>query len=374
MTPHIFIGSDHLGYAAKHRIIELLTQKGIDVTDLGPYVLNPQDDYTDFAIKVARHVQKNKNSRGILVCGSGVGMYLVANKFPGIRAAESRTKTEAIHDRAHHDSNVLVLGTTTVPIESYSEIIDAWIITPFEQKRHSRRMKKLQFLESFARKEYNSPFVVPILLEQTIDGYDKAKQIAKFSKVINIDIADGIFVPSKTPTQLEILSKVAPHFDLISVHLMVQNPYDHLVRLASNEKVFCVYVHIEKLTKQIFSTEWPFEICYVISDYTKIELYKDLYPFLSSLQVMTVPLGKQGGALILQQLTKIDKIRELGFSGEIHIDGGVNQNTVPTIMRYFPDVLNVGSAISKSSDPKQSYKEILKMAHKATLAKYIHHD
>lgn len=117
----IYIASDHRGYEVKEKIKEYLREKGLDVKDIGPYDYNKEDDYPDFAFMLGEAVVKGKG-RGIIICGTGIGMSIAANKVKGIRAAKVDNIEEAKLSREHNDANVLVLGYTTY--QTHKDLIE----------------------------------------------------------------------------------------------------------------------------------------------------------------------------------------------------------------------------------------------------------
>lgn len=142
----IYIGSDHGGLELKTGLVKFLVRKEYKVEDVGPFSLNPEDDYPDFAVKVCRKVSKEK-ARGILVCRSGAGMCMAANKIPGIYAADCWDKDSAFFARKDEDCNVLCMGTRWTSSKKAEEIVDTWLATPFEGGRHERRVKKIKMIE-----------------------------------------------------------------------------------------------------------------------------------------------------------------------------------------------------------------------------------
>ncbi|MBU0760934.1 MAG: ribose 5-phosphate isomerase B [Nanoarchaeota archaeon] len=139
----IFLASDHAGFKLKEKLKTYL-QKLHQVEDLGPFSYNPKDDYPDFASKVARKVSKNKNSKGILVCSSGVGMAIAANKFRGIRAVTAYDAFTARFSREHNNTNILALRAKNFSFEKTKKIISIWLKTPFSnEERHKRRIRKI---------------------------------------------------------------------------------------------------------------------------------------------------------------------------------------------------------------------------------------
>ena len=144
LTMKIGIGSDHGGYDMKQQIKDLLAERpGIELTDFGTY--GPESvDYPDFAIEVARRVSEGALEQGILICTTGVGMSMTANKFPRVRAAQVFTAKMARMAREHNNANVLALGAAVTPKEEIPGILDAWFAAEFEPgTRHERRVQKV---------------------------------------------------------------------------------------------------------------------------------------------------------------------------------------------------------------------------------------
>lgn len=138
-----FISTDHAGVAIKPNIIEMLEQRGHAVIDLGPSN-SDRVDYPDFAHKLCLEVLANEGTQGILICGSGIGMSLAANKHVGIRAALCHDAYTASMARAHNDANVLCFGERIVGLGVAESIIDAWCNGNFEGGRHSQRVEKIE--------------------------------------------------------------------------------------------------------------------------------------------------------------------------------------------------------------------------------------
>ena len=139
----IAIGSDHGGFEYKASIIKALQVKGYDVVDMGTY--SPEScDYPIIAKKVARAVAKGDFEKGILVCGSGIGMSMAANKVKGIRAAVCGDTFSARATRAHNNANILCLGQRVVGEGLALDIVDIWLTTKFEGGRHERRVNMIE--------------------------------------------------------------------------------------------------------------------------------------------------------------------------------------------------------------------------------------
>lgn len=142
----IVIGSDHAGFELKNKICQHLKKQGIDAVDIGPQSADSVD-YPDFAEKVARSVSEGRFAEGILVCGTGIGMSITANKIPGVRAAVVTNVFMAKSSRGHNDANVLCLGSRVTDEPLALQIVDTWIAEPFEGGRHARRVDKMKELD-----------------------------------------------------------------------------------------------------------------------------------------------------------------------------------------------------------------------------------
>ena len=142
----IIIGSDHAGFALKESVKGFLSSAGFRVFDAGTH-RDESVDYPDYGVLAAGRVSSGEFEKGILVCGSGVGMAIVANKFPGIRAALCLDEETARLARQHNDSNILVLAGRKTEAAAAERIIKTWLETPFEGGRHQKRLDKIRELE-----------------------------------------------------------------------------------------------------------------------------------------------------------------------------------------------------------------------------------
>lgn len=142
----IAIGSDHAGFGLKEDVLELLKGLNHEIVDRGTYNLESVD-YPDFGEKVSKMVSAGEVERGILICGTGIGMSMVANKFPNVRAALCNDLFSAKMSRLHNDANVLVLGGRIIGKDLASEIVRTWMSTAFEGDRHMRRLNKIKKIE-----------------------------------------------------------------------------------------------------------------------------------------------------------------------------------------------------------------------------------
>jgi ribose 5-phosphate isomerase B len=142
----IALASDHAGYAEKERLKALLTDLGVEFEDLGT-VSEASVDYPDYARAVAEQVADGRVEQGVLVCGSGTGMAITANKVPGVRAAVAWSEEIARLARQHNDANVLAIGARTTPPDDIPKIVRAWFSTEFEGGRHAARVAKISDVE-----------------------------------------------------------------------------------------------------------------------------------------------------------------------------------------------------------------------------------
>jgi ribose 5-phosphate isomerase B len=144
----IVLGSDHRGFATKERLKALLIELGHEVVDCGA---ESEDscDYPDYAVPACLMVARNEAERGILLCGSGIGMTITANKVAGIRAALCHDELTAEMSRRHNDANVLCLAADLLGEELIRRMIEVWLTTPFEAGRHARRVKKMMAAEQY---------------------------------------------------------------------------------------------------------------------------------------------------------------------------------------------------------------------------------
>jgi ribose 5-phosphate isomerase B len=146
----IAIGSDHRGYDAKRRLLPVIQQLGHEVLDLGPEG-SESVDYPDFAFQVARAVGEGRVDRGILICGTGIGMCIAANKVAGVRAAPCHDSITAEMSRRHNDANVLCLSADLLGEDLMARMARIWLETDFEAGRHARRVDKITRFEQDAK-------------------------------------------------------------------------------------------------------------------------------------------------------------------------------------------------------------------------------
>jgi ribose 5-phosphate isomerase B len=142
----IGIASDHRGVALKARLAQLLQSMDCEVHDLGPFEAQSVD-YPDYAARVAREVSTGAVDRGILICGTGLGMCITANKFSGVRAVTCQDSVTAAYSRAHNDANVICLSADQLSDQVADQVVRIWLKTEFDGGRHARRLQRISELE-----------------------------------------------------------------------------------------------------------------------------------------------------------------------------------------------------------------------------------
>lgn len=146
----IALGSDHGGFALKEKLKPIFSECGFTVHDVGTHDEKPVD-YPDIARQVAELVARGEAQRGVIIDGAGIGSAIVANKFPGVRAALCYDKASARNSREHNDSNVLTLGGRLLTFSQAEEVLRTWLVTPFGGGRHAARVEKIREIEKAIR-------------------------------------------------------------------------------------------------------------------------------------------------------------------------------------------------------------------------------
>ena len=150
----IAIASDHGGFNLKESMIAHLLNTGWEVDDLGPHN-GDAVDYPDYGIKLAEAVADKKVERGIVICGTGIGMSIVVNRYPGIRGTLCSDLFTAKLCREHNDSNILIMGGRVIGVGLAAEIVNTWLNTPFEGGRHQRRLDKITQIDASLKPKEN---------------------------------------------------------------------------------------------------------------------------------------------------------------------------------------------------------------------------
>lgn len=218
----------------------------------------------------------------------------------------------------------------------------------------------------------SQPIIIPaILSDKTEDYVYFANLYALFSDRIHIDVMDGEFVLSKSPNVFDILNSINNKEVSKYIHLMVKNPINIVNILGeSGNTIKVVYIHVEALDEdaysRLLSLEFPFKIGFVFDPRTDFEKYAEFLTKTEIIQIMSVNPGTQGADFIPETLSKIKILRnKYQYKGEIHIDGHINAITMPLILDYQPDILNVGSAIQKADDPKKAFDQLNEIVYRS---------
>jgi ribose 5-phosphate isomerase B len=169
----VAIGADHGGFGLKAKLVSLLQAKGLEVADLGTHSPEPCD-YPHIGYKVASAIGEGKFDRGILLCKSGIGIAIAANKVPGIRAAVCGDTSDAERSRSHNDANILVMGAEKLSDTQARRIVETWLSTPFESGgRHERRVRQLAAIERSILQQRAS---------ESLGRFEKAKKAQRAQK------------------------------------------------------------------------------------------------------------------------------------------------------------------------------------------------
>lgn len=361
----IYIGTDHRGFELKEKLKPTLKEMGFQVVDCGALQYDADDDYTDYAFVVAEKVARDKASRGILFCGSGIGMSIAANKVNGVIASQVSSIEEAKEDRIEHNSNVLVAAADDIEDPgNISQVIEAWLKADFAKGRHMRRINKVRFYEKLETLPYSTDtLIVPTILTEDKsvmeDQYNSLKEVVP---LLNFDIAESDFVQGETlglDTVLDYIGKALDEVPdlMISVHLMVGNPRPLLEKLNNIKNVYTVYIHHEADITGVLDKEWSFRLGLTLNPATKVQ--DTHFIDYEIVQLMSIVPGVQGSDLREDVFAKVEEMRQAGFTGEIHFDGSVNLDTLSKFLATKPDVLNVGSAIMKQPDLAEAYFKLV---------------
>ena len=144
----LYLGADHRGFELKEKIKKYLESIDTEVNDLGAYELTSDDDYNDYAMEVAKYVRLERDNLGILICGTGIGMDIVANKHKNVRAALCFNKEFVVLAREHESANILCLPADFITFEEAKEMVDIFLRTPFSmQEKHVKRITKISDME-----------------------------------------------------------------------------------------------------------------------------------------------------------------------------------------------------------------------------------
>lgn len=344
-TRHIYIGTDHRGSDLATELWQRLQDQYAG--DCISYIAStgPQDDYVDVSYKISQTVANDPIGWGILICGSGAGVDMIANKTDGVRCALVFDKARAIQAREHENVNMVSLPADVLDQHSAWEIVKAYLDTPFSNApRHKRRLKKMAYYEKFG----HIPMITPSVLASNYGEYqDKLNKIRGYKENpfewIHVDYMDGEFVPSISLTPEEASHEV---YHKTEVHLMVKHPQEWLERVIKTQPSRIIF-HLESADPidQVISyirDNFVVEIGLAINPETAID---DLIPYLKLVDmilVMSVHPGF-GGQHFLPEYEKLAKLRQLSAKMVIGIDGGVSPDNAKQLLDSGVNNLVIGS-------------------------------
>ena len=350
----IYIGSDHTGYVHFDFLKEKLTEKGYEVIDCVGRDRLQEDDYPDRAFDMYRAMLSSGFGEGILLCGSGEGMSLVSNKFPGIRAVEVRDKQEAQLSRKHNGANVLCLGARELQKEAMLEIVSVWLETQYsEEERHIRRREKISSLERagwyYAEKQHlRSHTIIPsILVQDRGIAIQRLKSVSGLARWVQIDIADETFTKSRTLLPDAIDTKEWPF--LFEAHLMVANPLKYIdtCKRAGYQKVtfhYEVKEEREKIIQTLLSLKMQVGIA--LAPKTPLLSLEPYFSHIHSITLVSVVPGKSGQTMFDDTEERLRFLRKKApRSLDLFVDGGVNQKNVGDMANAGADGVCVASAL-----------------------------
>lgn len=353
----IYLGADHGGWHLKEEIKKYLQELGREYEDLGNQQLDPQDDYPDFALAVARKV-KETQGKGILICGTGSGMTLAANRIKEIRAVNCWDEFTALQSREHLKANILCLGGKVIDLDTAKKIVRLWLKTNFsDDKRHIRRLRKIADVGGGT----SHIEVVPTIIAQDFEELkEKLKKVESYVSWVQLDVMDGQFVDNATwnnPLELKELKSQAKW----EVHLMIDRPEARLDNwIASGVKrIIFHYESTDKHRKIIKEIKQAgLKVGLAINPETSIEMLDKFIDRLDLILVMTVHPGEGGQSLLPKTLDKIKQLRQKYPSVNIEVDGGINLETAPLVIQAGANFLASGSAIFKSQNIKDTINQL----------------
>ncbi len=346
----IYIAADHAGYKLKEKL-----KTKLKAIDLSPEFIEA-DDYPDRAFAVAHHVALEKNSLGVLVCGSAEGVCIAANKVNGIRAVIANTEKLAKLSKEHNDANILCLsGWFNKNINKTLKIIKTWIKTKFSQAdRHKRRINKIHEYENIPR------LIIPAIITNKKNELKKRIDfISQYTDNIHLDVMDGEYVQNKS-----LMFKLPKTKLNTYIHLMIENPYIYIKKnIPKTNTRSYIYVNSDSITNYDFNKlktlayKKGYKFGIVLNPDDKIP-QNHILENLDSIVVMTVYPGRYGSKFQSKVIKKLKKLRKL-FWKPILVDGSINNKTIEKVSDY-ADSFCVGSYLKNKTSFCKKYLELLK--------------
>ena len=369
-----FIGSDHRGFQLKHRIIAYLNAQNINVVDVGCNGQDDKDDYNDFAHRAVQAYLRENDPKniGILICGTGHGMCMQANRFKGIRAVRCLDAQDAQVARTHNDANFICLGADEPEVQKdYQDILDAFLRTQaLSDEKYLRRNHKLDIdLSPTVKSRLPQVEILPTLLTNDPQTFrDLTERYHIFTDKIHFDFIDGS-LPGTTP-HLSLKSLATLNNFTYDIHLMTNHPedyFDDIISLRPNLAIFHVTndtpisedarIKLQNLITMVKANR-RIKVGLAVEPATNIHVIKDIIKSLDHVMLFSGHLGHYGGEADLNLLEKIPVLKNINPFLTIGWDGGVNASNISTIAQRGVNTINVGSAISRAPDSAHSYHEL----------------
>jgi ribulose-phosphate 3-epimerase len=337
LQPVIYLGADHAGFEMKEALRSFLHDHGYEVMDCGNTKFEAQDDYPDFGFAVGRSVAGDPGSRGIVFCGSGVGMCLSANKVAGVRAACTLGEGHAQSGKRDDDTNILCIASRSVSLEEVERIVLAWLETEFvEEERFVRRVQKVNRYERSEAirtiKNFSQIKVIPAILEEEISAvYKKLALVEGTTDWVQIDVMDGKFVPGKSFDISALDTARYPFF--YEAHLMTSDPLAYVER--------CARVGIDRVIfhwEAVKGVQEARELCtaivqkgmsagVAINPETDIQEIRDVVGYVDEVLILGVHPGKSGQEMLPGTIERIQSVRAICPARvAIGVDGGVTKD------------------------------------------------
>ncbi|MFH1641370.1 MAG: ribose 5-phosphate isomerase B [Nanoarchaeota archaeon] len=340
------IAGDHPAFELKAVLIDYLKELGFEPIDLGTYSKDSVD-YPLYSIAVAEKISRGKYKRGIVLCKTGIGVSIAANKYPRVRCALVASEEIAELTRKHNDSNVLALGAGFISNENAKKIVKKWLNTGFEGGRHQRRLDIISQAERTMMHELEDHEKKEIKISASLMCADQLNLLDDVNKLItagidmfHIDIVDGLFAQNITMNPSQVFS-LRSHTNLpIDVHLMVKDPSVYIPRLAA-AGVDIVVIQTEskgdigKLLDEI--TKNGMQAGLAIEAETPV---KKMFPYLDKIDFalfLAVKTGFKAQPFVPEILKKMEqfneKAKEQKVSIQIMVDGSVGPRTITHLYR-----------------------------------------
>lgn len=342
----ILIAGDHKAFELKSGLVQYLKELDFEPLDLGTYS-SDRVDYPIYAVAVAKKISQGQYKRGVVICNTGVGVSITANKFPRIRAALAMNEEMAEMTRKHNDSNVLALGAGHVNLEEAKKILKKWLETEYEAGRHQVRLDQIGKIERELMHELDENEKNNIKISASLMCANQLNLLGEINKLIvagvdmfHIDIVDGIFAPNVAMSPAEVFA-LRSHTNLpIDVHLMVNDPSVYILRMIS-AGVDIITIHIEcnqdinHLLDEIKKSEVKCGLAIEVD--TPVDR---LYPYIDKIDYVLflgVKTGFKAQPFVPNVLEKIKKFNEYIIKSnkdiEIIADGSVGPRTITHLYR-----------------------------------------